>query len=95
MPLPAWLASRMQVPAAVKVTTPAEMVQPVLEASTVMVTGQARRRSPSGCRWRRRRSALAGAVEVKVMVWVPLPTVKDCWTWGAACSWRCRPGWRR
>ena len=37
-----------------------------------------------GCRWRRRRWPLPGAVEVKVMVWVPLPTVKVCWTWGAA-----------
>jgi hypothetical protein len=36
-----------------------------------------------------------GAVEVKVMVWEPLPTVKVCWTWGRPCSWRCRPGWRR
>jgi hypothetical protein len=27
---------------------------------------------------------VVGAVEVKVMVWEPLPTVKDCWTWGAA-----------
>ena len=28
--------------------------------------------------------ALAGAVEVVVMVWVALATVKDCWTWVAA-----------
>ena len=28
--------------------------------------------------------ALPGAVEVKVMVWLPLATVTFCWTWVAA-----------
>ena len=36
---PAWLASRVQVPVPVKLTTPAEMVQiPELDESTVIVT---------------------------------------------------------
>ena len=29
-------------------------------------------------------TALLGAVEVTVMVWAALATVKDCWTWVAA-----------
>ena len=36
--LPAWLKSMRQVPAAVKLTTPLEMVQPVLDASRVIAT---------------------------------------------------------
>ena len=27
-----------------------------------------------------------GAAEVKVMLWLPLPTAKDCWSWGAAAK---------
>ncbi len=42
VPLPAWLASRVQVPAAVKLTSPPLMEQTdELAASTVMVTGRA------------------------------------------------------
>ena len=41
MALPAWLASTLQVPAAAKLTTPAEIEQlPVLEESTVMVAAR-------------------------------------------------------
>ena len=41
MPLPAWLASMVQVPAPVKATTPPEMVQTAdVEESTVRVTAR-------------------------------------------------------
>ena len=85
LPLPAWLAFRVQVPGPWKLTTPLPLIEQTLELkeATVMADGEARggagRRGVGGAH----RLAGYGAVEVKVMVWVPLPTEKLCWTWVA------------
>ena len=84
--LPAWLASTMQVPAPVKLTTPAVIVHApaVDDPSMAKVTASPDEPWPPGCRGPAPPTAADGPVEVNVMVWEPLPTAKDCWTWGAA-----------
>jgi hypothetical protein len=91
--LPAWLASMMQVPVAVKLT-----VEPLIEhtdaavASMVKVTGSpdvdvavTAYVGPPGV-------ALLGAVDVKLIVCEPLPTAKDCCACGAALKFAL-PAW--
>ena len=81
---PAWLALIVQVPAPTKVTVPPETVQ-TLVVGGGEGDGQARGRSRSrriGRAPDRRRSP--GALEVKLIVWLPLLTVNDCCDLGAA-----------
>ena len=82
--LPAWLASSVQLPAAVKVTTPPD--DAAGRGRRVDRDGHGQARGGRGGRGVRAppTAALAGAVVVKLTVWVPLPTAKVCWTWAAA-----------
>src|ERR1700693_6413379 len=83
--LPAWWALTMHVPAPTKVKTeplvPPEVQTPadpelnVTVSPEVAVAAAVYVAPPT--------VAPPGAVEVKVMDWLPLPTVKLRWTWGA------------
>ena len=75
--MPAWFASILQVPTAVNETTLPAMEQPVLVPSIVNVTG-----SPEVAVavtvYVAPPTLAAGGTEVKLIVWLPCPTVKDC-----------------
>ncbi len=84
MASPAWLASRVQVPKAVKLTTPKVMVQIEEEAAATVMTGTRPDEAVATGVYVAPPTVAAGAVEVKATVWLALATVTAWVTWAAA-----------
>ena len=86
MALPAWFASTLQVPTPMNDTTAPEIEQIVLaDASIVRVTAKAEGDAVAVAVYVGPPNvAEPGAVEVKLIVWLPFATEKLCWTCGAA-----------
>ena len=84
-PLPAWFASTSHVPTAVKLTTPPAIEQTALDAASIVsATAKPEVAVAVGVYPTPPTFALAGAVDVNVIVWPPFATVNDCCACGAA-----------
>ncbi len=91
--LPTWLALITQVPAPMKLTLlPAIEHTPLALASMVKATGSPDVAVPVTVYAAPATTAAAGAVEVKLIVWLPGPTANDCWICGAGLKFAL-PAW--
>ena len=83
--MPAWFALTTQEPTLWNVTVLPAIVQTLLEpAAMVKLTGRPEVAVAATVYDAPPTVAVVGAVDVKLIVWLPWPTANDCCAWGAA-----------